>query len=236
MNSFAKLLDFTRECVREFIPQLLERDLAHELGAEEPCGLRGEFVIRIQIWAFRQPFRDRLHEGLDPFPGDGGTEDGLGMQHPQHVAAFGIEEIGLVEGQQHMGAGRLVELCGLGEGRRNGPCRVDDMHQHVRVADGGQSGIAHGAVQRVAGLEQSGCIENHHLGVVGGADADDTMAGALRLAGRDGEAFADQSIEERGLPGIGEPCDGDDTGSGGSSHGSTRRHSVVTRGVGLSGR
>ena len=64
------------------------------------------------------------------------------------------------------------------------------------------------------GSSKPGRIEDDHLRVVGGADADDAMAGGLRLGRGDGELFADEPIEQRGFAGVGESGDGDDAGLG----------------------
>ena len=75
-------------------------------------------------------------------------------------------------------------------------------------------------MQGVAGLEQAWRVENDHLGVILGADPDDAMSCGLRLRRGDGQFFANEAIEERGFPGVGEPGDGDKAGLG---------HDVVMR-------
>ena len=66
------------------------------------------------------------------------------------------------------------------------------------------------------GLEEAGRVGEDDLGIVGGVDADDAVAGGLGLGARDAELLADDAIEERGFAGVGFSDDGDDPGA---SHG-----------------
>ena len=76
-----------------------------------------------------------------------------------------------------------------------------------------EGGRAHGALQLVARIEQSGRVEHDHLRVVRRADADDAIARGLRLLADDGQLLADDAVEERGLAGVGLSDDGDDSGA-----------------------
>ena len=46
-----------------------------------------------------------------------------------------------------------------------------------------------------------------------GVDADDAIAGRLRLGADDAELLADDAVEERGFAGVGFADDGDDSGA-----------------------
>ena len=95
---------------------------------------------------------------------------------------------------------------------------IDDVHQDIGVADGREGGVSHGAVQGVTRLEQPRGVEDDHLGVLGGANADDAMPGGLRLGRSDGKLLADEAIEQRRLTGVGEAGDGNDACPGHTGH------------------
>lgn len=94
----------------------------------------------------------------------------------------GCEQIGLVECEDDAGPWCSGELGGALERLGNSAAGVDHAHEHIRVSHGREGGVAHGGVQRVLGFEQPGRIENDHLRLAFGANADDAMAGTLRLA------------------------------------------------------
>ena len=85
------------------------------------------------------------------------------------------------------------------------------MHEDIGVAHGREGGVAHRAVERVLGLEQTGCVENDHLRFILRPQSENPVAGTLRFARRDGELFPDESVEQGGFAGIGETGDRYDT-------------------------
>ena len=111
--------------------------------------------------------------------------------------------------------GGVIELRDVGEAAA--ACRfgaVDEIEDDVGVGERGERGAAHGALERVLRIEQPGRVEQDHLHVAVGADADDAVAGGLRLGADDAELLADDAIEERGFSGVGFSGDGDDPGFG----------------------
>src|SRR5690349_12835328 len=88
------------------------------------------------------------------------------------------------------------------------------MEDDVGVVQRGHRGSTHGLLQRIPRVEQAWCVEDHHLDVVGGADADYTVARRLRLGADDAELFADDAVEEGRLAGVRLSDNGDDSGSG----------------------
>jgi hypothetical protein len=78
-------------------------------------------------------------------------------------------------------------------------------------------------VEGVLWIEESGCVDENHLDVVCHSDAQHAGACCLRLGARDSEFFADESIEESGLSGVGKADEGDETGAGGGEDRGRRR-------------
>ena len=73
---------------------------------------------------------------------------------------------------------------------------------------------AHRLLERVLRVEQPGRVEDDHLHVVGGVDADDAVARRLRLGAGDAQLLADDAVEQRRLAGVRLSDDGDDSGAG----------------------
>src|SRR5205814_9719752 len=117
--------------------------------------------------------------------------------------AGGRGEIGFVVDRDDRGSGRTVQfrhLCQRGGRTLRERVQVGD---DLGVVDGAQGGGAHGDVQLVFGLEQSGRVREDVLRVVAREQAVDREAGGLGLGGGDGEVLANQSGQERGFPYIG---------------------------------
>src|SRR5690606_19203694 len=101
-----------------------------------------------------------------------------------------------------------------------GAARVDDEDDDIGVVDRLVDDLDEGVVQQIGGVDDSGCIDEDHLGVVAGVDADHSFAGGLREGGDDAQFGAQQSIEQGGLTGIGKAYQSTGAGAGrGVAHG-----------------
>ena len=83
-------------------------------------------------------------------------------------------------------------------------------HEDIRIANGGKRSRAHGALQGVLGIQESWCVEDNHLDVALGADADHSIARGLGLGADDGQLLPDDPVEERGFSRVGFSDDGDE--------------------------
>src|SRR5213082_365427 len=140
--------------------------------------------------------------------GDGRHNDGGGWWRLVEVGG-GWREIGFRVHGHDRGSGRTIEfrhLCQRGGRILRERVQVGD---NLGVVDGAQGGGAHGDVQLVFGLEQSGRVREDVLGVVAREQADHGEAGGLGLGGDDGEVLANQSVQEGGFPNIRSPCQHD---------------------------
>ena len=111
---------------------------------------------------------------------------------------------------------RARGLGGRAARRRRGWGRsfgaVDEVEDDVGFVERGERGARASLLERVARIEEARRVEEDHLHVVGGVDADDAVACRLRLGADDAELFADDAIEERGFSGVRFSDDGDDSG------------------------
>mmetsp|Transcript_4120 Transcript_4120/g.18500 ORF Transcript_4120/g.18500 Transcript_4120/m.18500 type:complete len:307 (-) Transcript_4120:1564-2484(-) len=81
--------------------------------------------------------------------------------------------------------------------------RVHDRQQHVRVGHRVADRLEHHLVELVELLfHHPGGVEQHHLVAVLADDAQDPVAGGLRLERHDGELGAHELVEQRALPGV----------------------------------
>ena len=130
-----------------------------------------------------------------------------------------VERVNLVQ-QQEAGLAALLddvehELVAGTELRR----RIHDQQQQIAAFQRVVHFLHHAPVQRVDGLVNSGSVHQNDLsgGALGLAlDVDDSLnaiARGLRLARDDGEFFADQRVQQRGLARVGAADDGDESGA-----------------------
>ena len=89
---------------------------------------------------------------------------------------------------------------------------VDEVQDHVGIAQRMDRGGAHDLLQGDGGFEQSRRVDEHGLGVAEGQDAGDALARGLRARAGDGELLADEPVEERRLADVRLADDGNETG------------------------
>ena len=138
------------------------------------------------------------------------SSDGVGVLEGELGAGVGVEGVALVEDRDDRPARRGVESGGVLERARGAVARVGEVDDDVGVEDGADGGAAHGVLERVLGIEEAGRVDEDHLGVAVGEEAEDAGARGLGLGADDGELLADEPVEEGGLAGVGGSGDGDE--------------------------
>src|ERR1700722_20038930 len=133
------------------------------------------------------------------------------MLLPERLKRPSVDRIYLVECEQDRRLRLTWYLRGVVE--RFGVAavgRLDEVDDNIGVLEGAERGRAHGALEVVGGGEESGGVEEDHLDVAFGPDADDAIACGLGLGGGDGEFLSDEAIEQRGFSHVVCADDGDD--------------------------
>ena len=111
--------------------------------------------------------------------------------------------------------GGAVELGGLGERRRRALGGVGEVDDDVGVVERARArSRAWRCCSSYCGSSSPGVSSMTICTSSVGADADDAVAGRLRLGAGDAELLADDAVEERRLAGVRLSDDGDDAGSG----------------------
>jgi hypothetical protein len=194
--------------------------------------------------AHRQPGADQLLEADDAVALERADGDDLGLAlgpavprlHERQEVGLG-DPIDLVEGDHDRGP-----LAGLDDGRGVGVGQaigsagaplggVDHEEDDVAVGGGGHRLVAHEAAQGAGAEVEAGGVDEGDLGPagrdlaggrqIGGVDAEDAVAGGLRLRGHGGEPLAQDAVEQGRLAGIGQTQERAEAGPGG---GAVARH------------
>ena len=80
--------------------------------------------------------------------------------------------------------------------------------------EGFEGRAQHRPLKEVPCFREAGRVQEDELGGFSGQKAGDPLPGRLGLGGDDGEVLAHQAVEQRGLPRVRAPDEGDVAGSG----------------------
>src|SRR5690348_254323 len=209
---FAKLLDRARNAVRHFLLELLEGRLADELRCEESHGLFSDIVFWIEERALGQRRSDAIDECVDALAGERGDEKRAVVCGLERVAARVIERVDLVEHREHGCARRSGQRGGLNQRDKGALACVDEVGDEVGVVERAECGLAHGALEAVLRIQESGGVEEDDLEIVAGEDAEDAVAGGLGFGADDAEFLADEAVEQGGFAGVRLATEGEEAG------------------------
>src|ERR1019366_206596 len=208
LGAFLILIDQYGCGVGNFLRGVLKHLLANQLRHQEAFGLIGNLVLGEIARAFRQRFDDHVEQGVEPLflqRRDGNDIDELVqlfVLRNKRQQPFLGDQVDFVEQQNDGNVGLLreiqdelvafVELAGS----------IDDHQQQVASLERVVNLFHHAAVEGVDRLVHARRIDQDEL--PGGPltfllDVDDALnavARSLRLAGDDGQFFANERIEK----------------------------------------
>ena len=205
--------------VRHLLRVLQKNLLADNLGDEEPLGVLAHRVLGVQCGPIGKVRHAPLLHRLVSHPGErahgehalharGGLELAL-----QRLDLVNLEQVALVDDHAHRrgvpALGREKTL----EASERVPRGVHDDEDDVRVGHRAAHRPEHHLVELVELLlHHPGRVEQHHLEILLGDDAEDPVSRGLGLVRDDAELHPDELVEQRGFARVGAADDGDVAG------------------------
>jgi len=219
LGRFLPFVHGNGEGVRNFVVGARDGFFADDFGGKETFGLVGDLIFGKVRDSFGQKLQDFAEEVFAARTRESGNRDDSGK-------FVGLREC--VDQREEFGFGEFVDLVERQDGfAAEALGFFDEEAVRVRVHHGGvreekkdvdafESGgdfAHHLLVQDGIGFVQAGRIYEDDLAFGAVDDALNAVAGGLRLGGDDGNFLADETVEERGLSGVGAANDGDKAGA-----------------------
>ena len=200
-------LDEHRRRVGDFRSGKEKNLLADDFAAEKTLAGVGGDVLREEAWAVGKQAQDLGKQAVDTVVTQGrdghdsreGEEPGVGLDHRQEQVA--VHAVDLVEHKD----GWAGDLAKAGNhflplflahllGERQGD--IDEKKHHINLGEAVHGDFHHLHIERFPRAVQSRGVEEDHLVVRFVDDADDAVAGSLRLRGDDGNLLAEKAVEQ----------------------------------------
>src|SRR3984893_4698469 len=208
LGNLLEAIDDDRARKRDLGVRELEQLFPDDLGREEPLGLIGQEVLRIQPVAVGEPMDEAAFQPVDVVPRRRRDRHDLGeLRHPgvlvDHRQQPGFpDQIDLVENQEEDRKRALRKIDHVLVALAMALAGVHHQPEDVHLADRLDRRVDHPSVHPVQRAMDSGRVQEHHLGIRVVPDAENPGARRLGLVRDDGELGPDETIEERRLAGI----------------------------------
>ena len=212
------LVDGDGDGVRQLVPDVLERGLAHELGDTGLDVGVGLDVVRVQHRPLGQVPGEHPGQQVDLVAGHRRDGHDVGevtqLRHRDQLLGHPLPrgEVGLGDDGDHRGA-QLGEL-----GRDEPVARADPLggrHAEPDYVDLGQvlaDDVVEPLPQQGARAVQPRRVDEHELPVLPGDDAAHGVPGGLRLVAGDDDLGADERVGQGRLAGVGTPHEATEAG------------------------
>src|SRR4051794_6740221 len=115
-----------------------------------------------------------MQEGIDPGAMHSRDEYSVRASFAKLLLLLDGHGVCLVDGDDNWGAEWSFEVRELGEFFECGSGSVDEIENRVSLVECGERGGPHRFLEGIAGIEQTGSVEQHHLNIVDSANADNS--------------------------------------------------------------
>ena len=194
--------------MRHFVFSQVQQLLADDLGNDQSLRLIGNHVVGVIFRTDRQEFFDLVEEIVDVGSVRRADRNDRRETSPRGVFGedrqqfFAIEQIDLVDDQNHRTLGRLQPLENVFLAAAEFFIGVDHKQNYVDFFQRTFRRAEHVFAELELRFMNAGRVEENHLRVVDCQNALNARARRLRLIGSDRDLLPDQSIDQRRLADI----------------------------------